>query len=45
MRLIQELIAGEMNSIGDAVDPMLSEGPVARIYAVTNGRKDRCIIA
>lgn len=40
MRLIQKFVAGKMDSIGNPVDPMLSERPVACVNAVTNGGKD-----
>lgn len=45
VRSVDEHIARVMDDIGNAVDPMLRERPVACVDAVTNGRENRGIVA
>lgn len=45
VQLVQKVATGSVDDAGNTVNPMLSQGPIARIDGITNGREDGGVVA
>lgn len=44
VHLVQEIITGGVNNVGNAIDPVLSERPIACVDGIANSGEDGGIV-
>ena len=42
---MEQLVAGNVDSVGDPIDPILGQCPIPRVNAIANSRENRGVVA